>query len=291
MKRYLAIDIGGTFIKYGIFEEDGTNIIKEKEETLRNVEEFLNQILNKISEFEKKIKFNGIAISMAGFINVRTGENFDFSVSEIFTKYNLKTEIKKKTGYNVAIENDANCALLAEKWIGAGKNLNNIIVITFGTGIGGAIMINNKLVRGSNFRAGEFGIMNLGEDDEGNLKTAEATTPLVNRISKLLGYKIDGEYIFKNLDKDKRIKLIYDMWLANIAKIFSNVIIILDPEKILIGGGVSAQERFIVDLKEEVYRLYPYLREGLIIEKCKMENDAGMIGAIYNYIEEYEKII
>lgn len=287
MKKYLTMDIGGTFIKYSLMDRDYKEEDPKSVPTEKDPEEFIGQLYRIIDEARDRIC--GIAISMGGFIDPLTCQNTDFSVGENFKKYNLKETLSKYSGCPVAVENDSNCAALAEMQLGAGRGCKDFCMITLGTGIGGAIIIDRKLYRGRNNKAGEFGFSLIGKqkDEEGcPSQAAAATSVLVKNISAALGRKVDGIYIFENLDQPE-IKEIYEDWLEKLALVVGNTAVSLDPEKVLIGGGISTQERFIKDLRNKVYAVFDNLEEYTGIEACSLGNNAGKIGALLEYFNRY----
>ncbi len=289
MKNYLAIDIGGTFIKSGVMDEEFQEELIQEVPTRKNPEQFLEQLIQLI--MHKPVELSGIAICMGGFINPDSGTNKDFSVGENFRAYNLKDKLGKITGLRVAIENDSNCAALAELALGAGKNCNDLCLLTIGTGIGGAIIYHRELIRGKNFKAGEFGFTKIGhkKGDEGaSYQAAAATSMLVKRVSDALGEKVDGNYVFDHLE-DHRILAQYEDWLEDLALVVGNVGVSLDPDKILIGGGISTRERFINDLRRRVYQIYEPFEAYTTIEACALGNNAGKIGALINFFNQYGK--
>ena len=293
MKKYLAVDIGGTFIKYSLIT-GGYKVLEEGDEpTLKDPEQFLDQVKNLVRRYCQDIC--GIAVCMGGFINPVTGENTDYSVGENFRRYNLKKELTDAFGMHVMIENDSNCAAVGELVKGAGRGARHLCMLTFGTGIGGAMIINGGLYRGSHYKAAEAGLVKLGfcrESCSGNTalegESAGATSVLVKEVSHALGRKVDGVYIFEHLD-DPVIFGIYREWLKKAAMITGNMAMLMDPEKVLVGGAVSHQPRFLQDLSEEVYCLYPQLKAYTAIEACRLGNQAGRIGALYLYMKAYEK--
>ena len=111
MELYLGIDIGGTFIKYGVYDKDYYTYLKEEEATKREPKLFLQQLIELITCVQTTHDIQGIGISIGGFINPVTGENTDFSVDAKFTTYNLKWKLEKVIGLPVVVENDANYAL------------------------------------------------------------------------------------------------------------------------------------------------------------------------------------
>lgn len=285
MKKYLAIDIGGTFIKYSIMDEMGYVYDDRSQATKREPEQFLQQIKDIVKDCLEQVE--GIAICMAGFIDPETGENTDFSVGENFRAYNLKKELEAFTGMKVVIENDSNCAVLGEMCSGAGKGFQNICLLTLGTGIGAGIVSDGKLMRGSHFKAGEAGMLRLCTETEKEnfLESAGATSALVREVSRILEKEVDGFYIFHHLEEEK-IANVYRKWLEKIALTAGNMAMILDPEILLIGGGVCSQKKFIEDLRECIYRLYPHLEEYTDVQACATGNMAGRIGALYLFSKE-----
>ena len=281
MKKYLAIDIGGTFIKYAIMDET-YHVYEEREEsTEKEPSLFLGQLVEIIGGCRGII--NGIAICLGGFINPVTGENTDFSVGENFREYNLKETLSKIFGLPVLVENDSNCAALGELVTGAAKGCKDICMVTLGTGIGGAVIQNGQLYRGSHFKAGEAGLMHIGTlAAEGRLicKGAGATSALVKNVSNAIGKDVDGVYIFNCLS-EPAINRIYQDWLIKVSVVVGNMAVLIDPEKMLIGGAISKQKKFIEDLRIKVYSMYPHLAEYTDIVPCEQGNNAGKIGALY----------
>lgn len=278
MNKYLSMDIGGTVIKCSLMDEN-YNFLKDVERpTKKDPAEFLMQLKDIVNGFKDGIK--GIAVCMAGFIDPVTGVNSDFSVGKNFKAYNLKRELSEASGLPVVLENDSDCAGLGEMVLGAGKEFKDFFLITIGTGLGAAVIINRKLLRGSHFKAGEVGFCRLICDDVNDeYSNAGATSRLVKEVSECLGKTVDGIYIFDHLD-DERIFNIYKRWIKKLAVIIGNAASVLDPEAILIGGGVSVQERFIKDLSEATYSYFDHLSDYTKIIPCKTGNKAGRIGAL-----------
>lgn len=284
MNKYLAIDIGGTFIKYGEHLEDGRELSNNKISTPKNPEDFLDTLTDIILQHKD---ICGVAISCPGFINPVTGENTDYSIGENIKKYNLKVELGKRTNLNISVENDGKCAALAESWLGRGKDQSNIIVVTLGTGVGGGIIVNKELFRGANFKAGEFGFMKIGKDEKGFIDPP-STSRLVKAVSKELNKEVTGEYIFENYN-DEPIQKVYQNWLERVAMTIGNLAVCFDAEMVLVGGGISASDQFIKDLKEKVYSTYSHLEKYTVIDRCLLKNNAGKIGALYNYLKQNKK--
>jgi predicted NBD/HSP70 family sugar kinase len=298
---YLGIDVGGTSIKYGVYNEYG--------EEIKNGKNKIRTPKYDMSKFLKSIKLiidecgpvNGIGLSIPGCVNPNTGYIQDGGSIRVLDKVNIKYIIEKELGVKVEVENDANCALLAEKWIGNATECSNFVCITLGTGIGGALYINNGLVSGNNYFSGEFGYMILDNIHEKyKIKTLNKTSSTVSFVRGIANKKglnpksLDGLSVFDMIrNKDDEVIELYKAWIRRVAICIYNVGFIVDPEKIIIGGGISNQSIFIDDLKSEIKRLsIELLKETGKIENlykkwnigpCKFFNDSGKIGAVYNY--------
>lgn len=302
MKNYLGIDIGGTYIKYSLYNEHGTEVergkdyIKTPKYDLSKLIKIIKFIVN---EFER---IDGIGLSLPGCIDSENGYIKDGGSIRALDRLNIKDILINELGINVEVENDANCALLAEKWIGNAMECENFICITIGTGIGGALYINNKLVKGNNYFSGEFGYMIIDNlYDKYRLKTLNRDTSTITLIKEIadkkrINYKnLDGIDVFNMIkNKDEEVLNIYRRWIRRLAICIYNIGFVIDPEVILIGGGISNEPKFINDIKLELNKLSIELiketgRFNSLVNKwnvgvCKYKNDSGKIGAVYNYI-------
>lgn len=291
MGRYLGIDIGGTEIKYGIFDENGNEFIEESG-SAKSVRDDLDKIIDILSRIIKSAKeIDGVGISIPGGVDNENGVIIEGGAIPVLAGVDLIGILNEKTGFNVAIENDANCVVLAEKWIGNGKDCSSFVCMTIGTGIGGGMFINNKIHVGKNFFAGEFGYIIIEEfEDYNNIPTlsfSSATEPLLKQVAlaKEMKFKdINGLKVFEMIENGDEVVIeAYRKWLRKLCIGINNVGFSIDPEKFLIGGGVSGASRLIPDIKEELRKINPYT-ESWKIETCKHFNSSGKIGAVYNYL-------
>ena len=193
---------------------------------------------------------------------------------------NMKKLLSEATGLEISMENDANCSALAEGWIGTAKDVDNFVSIVLGTGIGGAVVINKRILRGKNLHGGEFGFMQV-TDDKGE-------DGLVRRVARRKGIPVSeltGQLVFEMEKEDYEVKEEVAGWFKGVAKGIYNIQYILDPEKILIGGGISIRNDFI----ERVNQYLELMKNeestlDIKVEKCKFANDANLIGALYNFL-------
>lgn len=292
--RYLSFDVGGTNIKYSLIDTNGNILKSGKYTTITNREEFLNKIEDIVKENSEKIE--GLAFSMPGVIDVDKGHMITGGALYELYDYNFKEELEKRIKIPVEIENDVNCVALAEKWLGNAKENKNFICLTIGTGVGGALFINDKIVRGAKYSAGEFGFMIT----ERLKNTADSTLSmrgsvrggLIKSYAKKVNQnweELDGKKIFEYAENADKIAIeTINEFYTNIAYSIFNLIVSLNPEKILVGGEISVRTDFIEKIKEKLEELKSEIvdlknLEFPVIERCKFLNDSGKIGALYNF--------
>ena len=287
----LAIDIGGTMIKYGLVSSDGEILSTDKIET--EAEKGLENILNKIDNIFKRYKENnpvGIAVSGTGQINGMIGKVIGGNpIIPNWIGANLVKILEEKYNLPIVLENDVNCVALGEKWIGAGKDLSNFICLTIGTGIGGGIILNNQLFRGENFVAGEFGHILI---KKGEFEQFASTTALIRLVKERTGKILNGKEIF-DLEKKEIVEYqeVISEWIENLTDGLSSIIYCFNPANIILGGGVIGQgEPLINRIKNSLFKkIGPQFKEKLNIIQAKLGNNAGMIGASYLLLEKFNK--
>ncbi|ALF22945.1 ROK family protein [Fusobacterium nucleatum] len=287
----LAIDIGGTMIKYGLVSSDGKILSTDKIKT--EASKGLNNILNKIDNIFKRYKENnpvGIAVSGTGQINGMIGKVIGGNpIIPNWIGTNLVKILEEKYNLPIVLENDVNCVALGEKWIGAGKDLSNFICLTIGTGIGGGILLNNQLFRGENFVAGEFGHILI---KKGEFEQFASTTALIRLVKERTGKTLNGKEIF-DLEKKEILEYqeVISEWIENLTDGLSSIIYCFNPANIILGGGVIEQgEPLINRIKNSLFKkIGPQFKEKLNITQAKLGNNAGMIGASYLLLEKINK--
>ena len=287
----LAIDIGGTMIKYGLVSSDGKILSTNKIKT--EASKGLNNILNKIDNIFKKYKENnpiGVAVSGTGQINGIIGKVIGGNpIIPNWIGTNLVKILEEKYNLPAVLENDVNCVALGEKWIGAGKNLKNFICLTIGTGIGGGIILNNQLFRGENFVAGEFGHILI---KKGEFEQFASTTALIRLVKERTGKTLNGKEIF-DLEKKEIVEYqeVISEWIENLTDGLSSIVYCFNPANIILGGGVIGQgEALINRIKNSLFKkIGLQFKEKLNIIQAKLGNNAGMIGASYLLLEKINK--
>ncbi|MFT4142596.1 MAG: ROK family protein [Bacillus sp. (in: firmicutes)] len=292
MKEYIAFDIGGTQIKYGIVSEIG-RVLKRKT-VATEIHLGGEQIIQKLIYVSKKIMnehtIAGIGISTTGIVDINKGI-VTGGADHIpgYSTIPIIDRLQEILKVPVSIDNDVNCAAFGEKWNGSGREKENFIMLTLGTGIGGAIFIDGELYRGHSFSAGEWGNMLI----EG--KTFEEVASISGLIRLVRKYKGKGEWngkkIFELYDKgDWEVAQAVGIFFKHLAIGISNLAYIFNPETIIIGGGITDRgNEFLKEVKEEISK---YLNQE-IYNNCEIElaqngNCAGMIGAIYHFLHHHK---
>lgn len=293
MSNIIAIDIGGTNIKYGVLNLDSTVVVNGEFKTriIANNNFILEDIDNLIGKLVNEFQISGVAISTAGVVSSKNSE-IVYSGPTIpnYKGTNFKKMVNEKYNLPCVVENDVNSAALGEFWKGAGENYNNGFCLTVGTGLGGALIIDNKLIKGASDSAGEIGYMKIAGKD---IQSIASTKALVKAVEERKGLKnINGRIIFdlaKKGDKDS-IEEIENLVKA-ISQVIENIVYIINPEVIIIGGGIMEQEEYLKPLfeKEIRRRLPEKFISNTKIKFAKLGNKAGLTGALYKFCRNYVK--
>ncbi|MBF4692674.1 ROK family protein [Fusibacter ferrireducens] len=292
--KYLAIDIGGTNIKYGLVSSAGEITFKNKEKTDKtSLENLVMQLSDIIENFKaRSIAFKGIALSVPAPVNAVTGEILGRGSMPFLLNESLNQILGKTYNLKITSENDGNCAALAEVWLGAAKSCKDIALVVCGTGIGGAIIKDRKIHRGKHLYAGEFGYSILDSRDRKNLKTwshIASTKAMIDQYCELKGVKgVSGEAVFESAELGDEIaqKVIDDFFFFN-ALGLHNIQFNYDPEMILLGGAISSRADFLEKLEAHldiIYRSFDYGGVRPVIAQCEFSNDSNLLGAVYHHI-------
>ncbi|MDU2582169.1 MAG: ROK family protein [Anaerococcus hydrogenalis] len=288
MTKTIGLDIGGTKIQGAVIDEKGEILKTYRLETCaREGKDKVLDNISKIIDFLKTDDIKAVGVGTPGFIDSENGIVTFAGNIDGWTGLNLKKEIEKRSSLPVFIENDANIALVCEKWLGSGKGFNDIVMITIGTGLGGAVY-NKKmgLLSGSNFQGAELGHLILHPNGEyctcGQSGCAESYcsgTAIVRHYEELTRNKLEGQEIFELVKTDDNSKKVIDRFTSDLAWFLTSLRNIFDPELIIIGGGVINSKDYWWKEVLEKFDNYCHLSEKIEIKPAKYLNDAGVIGA------------
>lgn len=298
MSNYLSIDVGGTYVKFGLVDRSGNFIETWKIETPKTLETFKTLIYEQIERQANGIQ--GIAMSCPGRVDsingyIQTGGSLIFLYDFAISKW-----IKTVTDLPFSVINDGKAAALSEWWIGNLKEVENGGAIVLGTGVGGGLILNNQLYQGPTFQAGELSFLihyPMGETTLQMFGKEGSAVGFMNQAAKLLAVEPhDYEAIFRNLAEGSDMKLyqLFKDYCKNIAIQIVNLQVILNLEKIVIGGGISAQDLVVDTIKKEYEAIFQTIEilgatfEPLEIEACAFRNSSNLLGAVYQLFQIIE---
>ena len=308
MKKYcFGVDVGGTTVKIGFFNVDGTML--DKWEIVTNTDNGGEAILGDICKSldDKLAKENiqidevkGIGIGLPG--PVLSDGTVLQCVNLGWGKLNVEEKLSSMFhGVTVKAGNDANVAALGEAWQGGGKDYDDIVMITLGTGVGGGVIINGKILTGYNGGAGEIGHMHVDDNEtdscncgrKGCLEQFTSATGVV-RLAKRLMNNTDKETKMREFGENITAKDVFDLAKegdagANevvetmgtyLGTAMSHIAVVVNPQAFIIGGGVSKAGQFLIDAIKDKYRETCFAACGdAAVHLATLGNDAGMYGA------------
>lgn len=308
MKKYaFGVDIGGTTVKIGLFDTDGN--LLEKWEIPTRTEDGGSRILPDIAEaVRSKLEeaeitpddIQGIGLGVPG--PVLNDSIVNKCVNLGWGVIDAAGELRKLTGIsNVAAGNDANVAALGEMWKGAGEGHANVVMVTLGTGVGGGIILNGKIVSGIHGAAGEIGHIKVTGDEsdscgcgkKGHLEQYASATGIVRKAKELLQDESRGSALRQ--EKEITAKAVFDaarngdelskevvgFACERLGQALSYIANVIDPEVFVLGGGVSKAGSILLSEVKKYYQQDVFhASENTEIALATCGNDAGMYGAV-----------
>lgn len=306
-KIYVGVDVGGTAIKVGICNADGqllhtyegpTEASKGTDTILQNIAKYAQQIVME-SDYEWE-QVDGVGVGIAGFLDIPNGI-VKFAPNLKIENVNLKAYLEQELKKTVKVNNDANVAALGEAWGGAGRGIAHCVCYTLGTGVGGGIIIDGKIVEGYAGMAGELGHMSIVPDLEaigcgcgkmGCLETVSSATGIIRMAKDAVerGDRTSLSQVENIMAKDvldaakagdEVATRIVNRAAFYLGKSMAMIAIVLNPQYFIIGGGVSKAGDFLFDQIREVFEKYTQdqAKENVKIVAATLGNDAGVVGA------------
>lgn len=297
----IGIDLGGSHIAIGVVNSNG-KILEKIEKKLKGIitkevkKVIENTIVEAVDKFKKEYKITEIGIAIPGTV---TKETVVKSVNLGLKNYKIIEELQKKINMPIKIKNDAKCAAIAESKYGSLKDYKRVLFLTLGTGIGGAVIIDNKLLDTGDLPGCEIGHMVIEKNGlecncgrKGCFEKYASMNAFKNNLRNVLGFdeSVSGKELLaliKNTKKeDKNYKLIEKVkkeYIENLSMGIANLVNIFEPEAIGIGGSfVYFGEVLLDDLKNELVskNLLFNPRKDINIQTAVLGNEAGIIGAI-----------
>lgn len=282
--NFICFDIGGTNTKLAIINDSYEFLYKSSIPTNAHLggEYILNNLIKYIGDLKATYPVNGVCISTTGVVDHLNGRIvYANDIIPNYTNMELANIVINKTKLQTSVENDVNCFALSHTL----NNKADFLMLTVGTGIGGAIVFNQQVYHGQNNSAGEFGQMIIGNQ---NFEKQASITALINK-AKELGLTVNnGEEIFNLYDlNNSKAKIAVDYFYTNLAIGILNLGYIFNIPKIIIGGGITNRKTMINELTEKINLLQDNAYFKSIIEISKNTNDGGLIGALVHHKKLY----
>lgn len=299
----LSADMGGTNLRIAAVSRDGAILSRLKQgiPNSRNREDIVEAIRVAARDLISETGLSPLAIAVAvpGTVNANEGTINRAPNLPDLDGFNIGTAVSLATNIRSIIENDANAAAIGERWLGASRDSRDSIMVTLGTGVGGGIIVDGKIVRGSDGTAGEIGHINVEPDglrcgcgSHGCVEQYSSASAVVKMAVEAVGDKLSGiesngrkmdsETIFKYAESGEAwAKTVFETQGYYLGIVLADLINCLNPEKIVIGGGASAAwNAFMPKLLEQVeLRAYAETQASSKIVPAVLRDNAGILGA------------
>jgi glucokinase len=293
----IGVDLGGTNLRAAAVDSQGKMLSKISGTThLKSgrdavIDDMVNAI-RKLKADSGSMRLAGVGIGVPGFILMEKGVIVGSNNLPQFEGFPVRDEIERLLGTQVILENDANAAALGEKWIGAGKEVNDLVLLTLGTGIGGGIIVDGKVLHGHVGMAGELGHITVvpngnpcGCGNYGCLEKHASATAIVSMARMMsLGENLTSEHVFQMaVAGNPKAKMIFHTMGVSLGIALATLINIFNFPLFLLSGGVlAAWEQFAPAMLDEVERRsFTYRNAKTTIAKATLGNEAGLFGAAY----------
>lgn len=287
--KILALDIGGTAVKSALTDEQGN--VEAYRETPTNAKNGGAYVMEHVKEIAHTYEgFSAIGISTTGIVDPQSGSMV--YVNENIPDYTgmpVRQIFEEEFRLPVCVENDVNCAAVGETHFGAGRGYNDLLCITYGTGIGGAIVINRQIYRGGNGLAGEFGHIVTHPQgrfcacgQHGCYEQYASTTALVRECRKIDPSLINGRVIFEEWHKgNTAVRMVVDDWIDEIVFGLVTLVHIFNPNALILGGGILAEPYIENEINKRIFKPVMASYNGFSVHKAELKNTAGLLGASY----------
>ena len=299
-----GVDLGGTTVKLGLFGVEG-NILDKWEIPTRKENQGayilgdIAEALNKKLEERNIPKYNVAGVGMGVPGPIKDDGTVMKCVNLGWDIFNVAEELSKLMDLPVKVGNDANMAALGESWQGGGKGFKNVVMVTLGTGVGGGIIVDGKMIAGTNGAGGEIGHITMNTEEtascgcgkKGCLEQYASATGIVNSAKKLLASS-DKPSALRELDEvtckdifdcakanDELAKELVESLGKNLGLALAHISCVVDPEVFVIGGGVSKAGDILLEVIQKYYVQYVFhASRNTKFALAKLGNDAGMYG-------------
>ena len=289
MSCFIGIDIGGTNLRAAVISKEGEIIERFKtnnevvEGATYNLDKLVSQIKSKWSNYE----IEKVGVGAPGPLDLKIGKILNPPNLKGWDNFNIVEYLSEKLNLHVKVNNDANVAGLAESLVGSAKNCSSVFYITVSTGVGGALIMDGKIINGAHSQAGEIHNMIINEDkyshselNKGGLEGQCSGVNIARIASNIYGKALTTKEVFDYYENnDENAIRIIDNWVNNISIGIANIITVVDPEAIVIGGAVLIYNTYLLPKIIECVKTKVTSPEIVDIRIAEIGDDAGLIGA------------
>lgn len=292
MENIGLIDIGGTTIKFGAMVQGKLEKLSPIA-TPKVLENFYQVLTTRVSEMKEKYQIKGVGISSPGAVNKKTGIIEGASAIPYIHNFPIQKELETRFQLPVSMENDANCAALAELDSGAGKNVDSLLFLIIGTGVGGSVIINHQIWHGAHLFGGEFGFTLI--DDKETLSNLGTSVGVAKRYNAKFDPQTNftGKEVFDLANQgDQLAKQEIQTMYHSLAKGIYNLQYSFDPELIVLGGAVSNNPNLIPSIDREIEKIRQVVKIASIKPKivaCNYTDEANLRGAAVDFYNSLAK--
>lgn len=294
MNKYICIDIGGTSIKYGVIRADGVLEQTASTPTLamqHGGPGIVRTVTGIVAEQMQRCTLSGICISTAGMVDCDAGKiTYAAPLIPNYTGTEWKRILEEQFHLPCAVENDVNCAGLAEYYAGAARGSKISVCLTIGTGIGGAILIDGKVFHGFSGSGCEVGYMHLPGGEFQDLGASSVLSKKVAVRKGLPPADVNGKYVFDQARSGDAVCMqAIDEMVDVLGMGIANICYVVNPEVVVLGGGIMVEKEYLGDkMRRSLERyLLPSVAAHTRLAFAENRNNAGMLGAFYHFKAQY----
>ncbi|OOM77315.1 N-acetylmannosamine kinase [Clostridium puniceum] len=289
MSYLIGIDIGGTNLRAAVISKEGNilEIFKIENEVIKGPAYNLDKLINKIKINWNKYKFEKVGVGAPGPLDLKVGKLLNPVNLKGWENFNIKKYLSEKLKLPVQINNDANVAGLAESLVGSAKECESVFYITVSTGVGGALILDKKIINGAHSQTAEIYNMIINEDkyshvglNKGGLEGQCSGVHIARIASQAYGKTLSTKEVFDLYENnDEKAVQVIEKWVDNISIGIANIIAVVDPETVVIGGAVMINNPYLLSKVIESAKTKVADPAMVDIRMAEIGDNAGLIGA------------
>jgi len=289
LSHLIGIDIGGTNLRAAVISEEGNivEIFKVENEVKKGASYNLDKLVNQIKVGWSNYKIKKIGVGAPGPLDLKVGKILNPPNLKGWENFNIKEYLHEKLNLPVQVNNDANVAGLAESLVGSAKDCESVFYITVSTGVGGALILDNKIINGAHSQTAEIYNMIINEDkyshvglNRGGLEGQCSGVHIARIASEVYEKILNTKEVFDLYERnDEKAVMVIEKWIDNISIGISNIIAVVDPETIVIGGAVLIYNPYLLHKIIKCVKTKVADPAMVDIRIAKIGDNAGLIGA------------